>query len=112
LGPLTTAFGYHKWANLYLLDVCAKLPVEELSLTVPGTYGTIGATFQHLISAEQRYVRRFGAGEPRIRETDRFPGLSVLREHAVRSGNQLIEAAGGSRVTRCQMARMSTGPSR
>lgn len=91
---MITAFEYHKWANLYLLDVCAKLPVKELSLTVPGTYGTIAATFLHLVSAEQRYARRFGVGDPRIRETDGFPGLAVLREHLERSGDQLIEAAG------------------
>jgi len=94
LQPLLTAFGYHKWANLYLLDVCAKLPAEELSLTVPGTYGTIAATLQHMISAEQRYVRRFGAGDPKIRESDPFPGVAVLRGYASASGDQLIEAAG------------------
>lgn len=90
---LIDAFRYHKWANLYLLDICAKLPQEELHLTVPGTYGTIAATFQHMLAGEQRYVRRFGAGDPRIRESDAFPGLAVLREHAVRSADQLIEAA-------------------
>jgi len=91
---LIESFGYHKWANLYLLDACAKLPVKELSLTVPGTYGTIAATFHHMASAEQRYTRRLGAGDPRIRESDAFPGLLVLREHMERSGDQLIEAAG------------------
>ncbi len=85
---------YNKWANLQLLDACAKLPAEQLQLTVPGTYGTIAATFQHMLSAEQRYVRRFGAGDPQIRESDQFPGLAVLREFAVRSGDQVIEAAG------------------
>lgn len=94
LGPLIEAFEYHKWANLHLLDVCAKLPAEELSLTVPGTYGTIAATFHHMAAAEQRYARRFGAGDPRIRETEMFPGLPALREHLERSGDQLIEAAG------------------
>lgn len=91
---LIEACRYNKWANLQLLDVCAKLPAEQLQLTAAGTYGTIAATFQHMLSAEQRYVRRFGAGDPRIRESDPFPGLAVLREYAVRSGDQLIEAAG------------------
>jgi uncharacterized damage-inducible protein DinB len=91
---LIEAFRYHKWANLHLLDVCAKLPIEELQLTVPGTYGTIAKTFHHMAPAEQRYTRRFGAGDPRIRESDAFPGLPVLREHLERSGDQLIEAAG------------------
>jgi uncharacterized damage-inducible protein DinB len=91
---LIEAFRYHRWANLYLLDVCAELPEEELHLTVPGTYGTIAATFQHMAAGEQRYARRFGAGDPLIRESDEFPGLAVLREHLARSTDHLIDAAG------------------
>jgi uncharacterized damage-inducible protein DinB len=91
---LIEAFRYNKWANQHLLDVCTKLAVEELSLTVPGTYGTIAATFQHMLAAEQRYARRLGADEPQLRESDPFPGLAVLGEHAARSADHLIEAAG------------------
>jgi uncharacterized damage-inducible protein DinB len=94
VGPiLIEAFRYNRWANLHLLDVCAGLPDEQLQLTSPGTYGTIAATLMHLLSAEQRYVRRFGAGEPRLNERDVFPGLAVLRKHAATSGDQLIEIA-------------------
>jgi len=95
MGPiLVEAFRYNRWANLHLLDVCARLPGDQLELTAPGTYGTIAATFMHLVSAEQRYLRRFGQGEPRINERDGFPGVMGLREHAERSGDQLIEVAG------------------
>jgi uncharacterized damage-inducible protein DinB len=94
MGPiLIEAFRYNRWANLHLLDVCAGLSDDQLQLTAPGTYGTIAATFMHLVSAEQRYLRRFGAGEPRINERDAFPGVAVLREHAARSGEQLIDVA-------------------
>ncbi len=95
MGPvLVEAFRYNKWANLHLIDVCMKLSDDQLRLTAPGTYGTIAATFLHLLGAEQRYLARFGAGEARITERDEFPGLAVLKQHAVRSGDQLIEAAG------------------
>jgi len=94
VGPIQLeAFRYNRWANLHLLDVCKGLSDEQLQLSTPGTYGTIAATFMHLVSAEQRYLRRFGAGEPRINERDAFPGLAVLREHAARSGEQLIDVA-------------------
>ena len=94
MGPiLIEAFRYNRWANLHLLDVCAGLSDDQLQLTAPGTYGTIAATLMHLVSAEQRYLRRFGAGEPRINERDAVPGVAVLREHAARSGDQLIEFA-------------------
>jgi uncharacterized damage-inducible protein DinB len=91
---LIEAFRYNKWANLHLLDVCAKLSEEQLQLTAPGTYGTIAATFLHLLSAEQRYLRRLIGANPDINERDaKPPSLEKLREHAARSGDQLIEAA-------------------
>jgi uncharacterized damage-inducible protein DinB len=91
---LIEAFRYNKWANLHLLDVCAKLTDQQLDMTAPGTYGTISATLLHLFSAEQRYLRRLAGTKPDINERDAAPSLAVLREHAVRSGDKLIEAAG------------------
>ena len=95
MGPLLVeAFRYNRWANLHLLDMCLKLSPEQLHLTAPGTYGTIAGTWHHLVAAEQRYLRRLGADEPRVNEKDPFPGIEALREHAARSGDRLIEAAG------------------
>jgi uncharacterized damage-inducible protein DinB len=89
---LVEAFRYNKWANLHLLDVCAGFSDRQLQMTAPGTYGTLAATFFHLLAAEQRYLKRLGAGEPQISERDGlFPGIATLREHAVRSGDLLIE---------------------
>jgi uncharacterized damage-inducible protein DinB len=94
MGPvLDEAFRYNRWANLHLLDVCKRLSDDQFQLTTPGTYGTIAATLMHLLSAEQRYMKRFGAGEPRINERDAFPGVAALTEHAERSGDQLIDVA-------------------
>ena len=87
------AFRYHKWANLHLLDVCSKLPLEQLQLTAPGTYGTIAATLYHLVSAEQRYLARLVGLTPAINEENEFPGIAALRELAASGGDQLIEAA-------------------
>jgi hypothetical protein len=48
----------------------------------------------HLLAAEQRYIKRLGGGEPKINERDdSFPGMNALRDHAVRSGDKLIEIA-------------------
>jgi uncharacterized damage-inducible protein DinB len=91
---LVEAFRYNKWANLHLLGVCSSFTDEQLQMSAPGTYGTIASTFFHLLAAEQRYLKRLGAGEPQINERDdRFPGIAALREHAVRSGDKLIEIA-------------------
>ena len=87
------AFRYNKWANLLLLDVCGSLREEQLQLTAPGTYGTVAATWQHLVGAEQRYLRRFGHGGEGRLEDDPWPGIDALRELASTTGDQLIEAA-------------------
>lgn len=44
------------WANLQLLAFCAKLPAEQLAWTVPGSFGTIQQTLQHIVGAEQGYL--------------------------------------------------------
>jgi uncharacterized damage-inducible protein DinB len=90
---LIEAFRYNKWANLHLLDGCAELSHEQLLLTAPGTYGTISATLLHLFAAEQRYLRRLAGTKPEINERDPALSVAVLREHATRSGDGLIEAA-------------------
>jgi uncharacterized damage-inducible protein DinB len=87
------AFRYHKWANLHLLDVCAQLTGEQLQLTTPGTYGTVASTFQHMLAAEQRYLRRFDDIEPAISEDDEFPGVARLREIAEAAADRLIRVA-------------------
>ena len=91
---LAQALRYNRWANLQLLDVCSRLSDEQLQLSSSGTYGTIAATWQHLLAAEQRYLKRLVGSDPQISEKDEFPGIEKLREHARRSGDQLIEAVG------------------
>jgi uncharacterized damage-inducible protein DinB len=88
------SFRYHRWANLHLLDACAKLSDDQLQLTTAGTYGTIAATFQHLIGAEQRYLERLSGSKPAISERDEFPGIARLKELAATGGDRLIELAG------------------
>jgi uncharacterized damage-inducible protein DinB len=87
------AFFYHRWANLHLLEVCSKLPGEQLQLTSGGTYGTVAATFLHLLAAEQRYLFRLTGAEAQIKEIEGFPGIARLTELAADSGARLIEAA-------------------
>jgi uncharacterized damage-inducible protein DinB len=94
---LDEAYRYNKWANLHLLDVCAKLGDGQLELTAPGTYGTIASTWLHLLAAEQRYIKRLGGSEPRIGDKKGFPGIAELKREAERSGDELMEVA--ARVT-------------
>jgi uncharacterized damage-inducible protein DinB len=94
VGPvLIEAFRYNKWANLHLLAVCATLSPTQLELTSPGTYGTIAATWQHLVGAERRYLWRLGGDVGRFTVRHKFPGIAVLRKEAATSGDQLINVA-------------------
>jgi uncharacterized damage-inducible protein DinB len=86
-------FRYHKWANLRLLGACATLTGEQLELTATGTYGTVAATFMHMLAAEQRYLARLGEGQPRFNEKSDFPGIAALIGDATRTGDQLISQA-------------------
>jgi uncharacterized damage-inducible protein DinB len=84
---------YNKWANVELLEQCGGLTADQLELTAPGTYGTIAATWVHILVAEQRYLRRIAGIEPVLSYEDPFPGVDALKEHARRSGDALLEAA-------------------
>lgn len=90
---LRDALLYHRWANLELLDQCAKLTDAQLGLSAPGTYGTIAEQWMHILAAEQRYVRRLTGSEAALNENQDFPGVAALQEHARRSGDALIAAA-------------------
>ncbi|TMB96775.1 MAG: DUF664 domain-containing protein [Chloroflexi bacterium] len=46
------------WATGKLIERCRKLAPDQLELTTPGTYGTIRATLQHIVSADEGYLVR------------------------------------------------------
>jgi uncharacterized damage-inducible protein DinB len=106
---LIEAFRYNKWANLHLLDVCGAFSEEQLQWTAPGTYGTLAATFLHLLAAEQRYVYRLGGSEARINERKEFPGMEALTEQAVLSGDELIAIAPGIAPDETREAKFEDG---
>ena len=62
---LTDAFGHHVWATVRVLDACAALDEEQLSTSVPGTYGSILDTLRHLVGADVFYLEVLsGTKEP------------------------------------------------
>ena len=46
------------WATEKLIERCRNLTPEQLELTTPGTYGTIRATLQHIVSSDEGYLVR------------------------------------------------------
>ncbi len=75
------------WATAKLLDRCRALTDEELAFTVPGTYGTIRRTLEHIVAADQRYLRRFAAvPEPLFRE-DHDVSLDEIAQQLAKVGD-------------------------
>jgi uncharacterized damage-inducible protein DinB len=74
---------HNGWATAQLLAICRGLDDELLQATVPGTFGSVLATLQHLVDAEASYVPRLtGAWPANPWRDDEEVGLDVLAERA------------------------------
>lgn len=86
--PMSTTlrafFDHDRWATLTLIDHLATLPPGTLELDAPGTYGTIGATLEHIVDAAENYLARLeGRPAPDAREPgEPPPSLGELRAQA------------------------------
>ena len=91
---LTTLFSHNLWANLSLLERCAELTSEQLDATIPGAYGSIRDTLEHIVLAEQSYFARISTGQPRRRSKDARPlTIEQMMESVRTTGSGLIEWA-------------------
>jgi uncharacterized damage-inducible protein DinB len=70
---LAELYRHKTWATLRLIEACAALDERQLAATAPGTYGSILATLQHLVAAEESY---FGTA------TGEFPADPLTQEPA------------------------------
>jgi uncharacterized damage-inducible protein DinB len=88
-------FKYNLWANLRLLDVCARLTDAQLDATMIGTFGSVRETLVHLFAAEEGYARAL-TGTSRthpLQKHGSFPGFDELQQRAKMSGEALITFA-------------------
>jgi len=94
MDTLTTLFSHHLWANLLLLERCAVLTREQLDASIPGAYGSIFATLQHIVTSEQSYFSRISTGQRYSRPEDAPPmTMAEMEESLRRTGAGLIEWA-------------------
>ena len=63
-GALLEAFRHNSWATRQLLAFCRDLSEEQLAASATGTYGSIRATFNHIVLSEGRYLRRLAGDAP------------------------------------------------
>ena len=95
--PFVELLKHNLWANLRLLDACAGLDSDQLQASCPGTFGGVGKTLVHIFANEYGYAAALRQSPPagRLDYGAAFPGITALRDHALASGNELIEAATG-----------------
>jgi len=91
---LTILFSHHLWANLLLFEHCAALTDEQLAATIPGAYGSIYVTLQHIVTSEQSYFSRISTGQRYSRPEDAPPMTMAEMIDSLRTtGTGLIEWA-------------------
>jgi uncharacterized damage-inducible protein DinB len=92
--PLLAIFRHNLWANKLLFEACAKLSEEQLAAGDPGAFGTVRATLEHLVRAEQRYLWLLTdqtVGERWAR--DKTPSLDEMRTSIQLTGQALLDFA-------------------
>ena len=86
---------HETWATDQLIAFCEKLTPEQRMLAVPGTYGTIEATLQHLVSAKERYQQTLAsapAAPDAIGESATID-FALLRRRSLALGEALLLVA-------------------
>jgi uncharacterized damage-inducible protein DinB len=84
---LEDAVRHHTWATLRLLDACASLTPEQLSTSVPGTYGSILDTLRHIVGADRWYLELLSGGAIRAIDED---AMSLAQLRAAMAANPPI----------------------
>ena len=69
--------GHNSWATLRLLDFCRDLDPRELSVSSPGTYGSIADTLAHIVGTEE-VLAQIADGIPASGPLPRFTTLDDL----------------------------------
>jgi uncharacterized damage-inducible protein DinB len=89
---LTHLFMHNRWANVRLAKFCAGLPRESLAASIPGSFGSIHVTLQHIATSERSYLARISTGEPYAgpRNDELMPIESIL-ELFQTTGSSLID---------------------
>lgn len=91
---LLTSVRHNCWANLGLITFCWKLTPEQLEWTIPGTYGSIHGTLQHIVGAEHGYLHgltgAFPPGGPLT--PDRLVPLDELLSRATSNAERIERA--------------------
>ena len=84
---------YNNWANQQVLEACQKLDEDQLAVTMPGAYGTIRDTLEHILEGEAFYIGLLTGSRPKPTfQWKTKPGFAEMREYAARIANLFLDA--------------------
>ena len=72
------------WATEKLLAHCRTVTKDQLELSVPGTYGSIRKTLQHLVRGDERYLVRLGVDMGEVLPVETDVSLDEIGKHLAR----------------------------
>jgi uncharacterized damage-inducible protein DinB len=91
---------YNNWANQQVLQACQNLSDEQLAAVIPGAYGTIRATLEHIIQGETFYVQLLaGSCPPPLFKWEDQPSVAEMSAYAAQVGTLLLDLAQRFRPT-------------
>lgn len=87
---------HHRWATETLLTFCEQLDSATLGTIVPGTFGSILETMQHLVDSDVSYILRVtGAWPDHPWRDNAAVDLATLRERSNLADSVLIDFLDG-----------------
>jgi uncharacterized damage-inducible protein DinB len=76
-----------------VLQACQNLSEEQLATMIPGGYGTIRGTLEHIIQGEEYYVELLIGSRPQpLFKWEARPGLAEMTEYAAQIGKTLADS--------------------
>ena len=85
---------YNNWANQQVLQACQQLSEDQLAAMIPGAYGTIRDTLEHIIRGETHYLRLLTGSRPQPPfNWEARPGLADMATYAIQVGEALVDMA-------------------
>jgi uncharacterized damage-inducible protein DinB len=78
---LQTLYDYGYWADRKLFEVISRIPPEQFTQAVGGSYGSIRNTLVHIMSAEWGWLERCGGAKrgPKLNGAD-YPTVESVTE--------------------------------
>ena len=90
---VTELLRYNQWANQQLLSVCMGIGDDVIKADIAGGYGSIVATFVHILRAQAGFLKRIHGVAPHMpMGWDENPGLAQLAALEGDLSSQLLSA--------------------